>query len=134
MDGQGDHGESVAIIEIAAEVARLVAQCGQVLRACACGTAAMARVTADAETARALGAPGRLDIAAYEGPWTHVLAGSTASVRELTRRAALLGIPVEVLDGGRGSTPMHSPGRLGAALAHAIAALFAAGALTDLTP
>jgi len=94
----------------AAEAARLLAQCGQVLRACACRTAAMARVTADAETARTLGAPGRLDIAAYEGPWTHVLAGSTAGVRELTRRAAMLGIPVEVLDGGRGSTPMHSPG------------------------
>jgi len=70
----------------------------------------MARVTADAETAHALGAPGRLHIAAYEGPRTHVLAGSTAGVRELTRRAAMLGVPVEVLDGGKGSAPMHSPG------------------------
>ena len=42
----------------AAEGARLVAQYGQVLQACACGPAAMARVTADAEVARALGAPG----------------------------------------------------------------------------
>ena len=71
-----------------AEAARLVAQCGQVLRACACGTAAMARVTADAETAHALGAPGRLHIAAYEGPRTHVLAGSTAGVRDPARRDA----------------------------------------------
>jgi enediyne polyketide synthase len=71
-----------------AEAARLVAQCGQVL----------------------LSAAGRLHIAAYEGPRTHVLAGSTASVRELTRRAAVPGRPVEVLDGGKGSAPMHSPG------------------------
>ena len=85
-----------------AEAARLVAQCGQVLRGCACGTAAMARVTADTETARALSAAGRLHIAAYEGPRTHVLAGSTAGVRELTRRAAVLGVAVEVLDGGKG--------------------------------
>ena len=96
-----------------AEAARLVAQCGQVLRGCACGTAAMARVTADTETARALSAAGRLHIAAYEGPRTHVLAGSTAGVRELTRRAAVLGVAVEVLDGGKGgkgTAPMHSPG------------------------
>jgi hypothetical protein len=91
----------------AAEAARLVAQCGQVLRACAGGTAAMARVAADGDLARALGAPGRLDIAAYEGPRTHVLAGSTAGVRELTRRAAMLKVPVEVLDS---AAPMHSPG------------------------
>ncbi len=91
----------------AAEAARLVAQCGQVLRACARGTAAMARVTADEDLARALGAPGRLHIAAYEGPRTHVLAGSTAGVRELTRRAGMLRVPVEVLDS---AAPMHSPG------------------------
>ena len=91
----------------AAEAARLVAQCGQVLRACAGGTAAMARVVADGDLARALGAPGRLDIAAYEGPRTHVLAGSTAGVRELTRRAAMLKVPVEVLDS---AAPMHSSG------------------------
>ncbi len=99
-----------------AEAARLVAQCGQVLRSCACGTAAMARVTADTETARALSAAGRLHIAAYEGPRTHVLAGSTAGVRELTRRAAVLGVAVEVLDGGKGGkgpprcTPPAWPG------------------------
>ena len=93
-----------------AEAARLVAQCGQVLRACSCGTAAMARVLADAETAGRLGAAGHLHVAAYEGPRTHVLAGSTADIRELTRRAAMHGIAVEVLDGGKGSTPMHSRG------------------------
>jgi acyl transferase domain-containing protein len=91
----------------AAEAARLVAQCGQVLRAGACGTAAMARVTAEEDVARALGAPGRLHIAAYEGPRTYVLAGSTAGVRELTRRAGMLDVPVEILDS---VAPMHSPG------------------------
>ncbi len=93
----------------AAEGARLLAQCGQVLRACAGGPAAMARVTADGEVARALGAPGRLYLAAYEGPRTHVLAGSTAGIRDMARRAAVLGVPVEVLDGVHGSRPMHSP-------------------------
>ena len=82
----------------AAEGARLVAQCGQVLRACACGPAAMARVMADAEVARILGAPGRLYLAAYEGRRTHVLAGSTAGIRDMARRARVLGVPVEVLD------------------------------------
>jgi enediyne polyketide synthase len=91
----------------AAEAARLVAQCGQVLRACACGTAAMARVTAEEDLARALAAPGRLHIAAYEGPRTHVLAGSTAGVRELARRAGMLKVGVEVLDS---AAAMHSPG------------------------
>ena len=92
------------------EAARLVAQCGQVLRACADRTAAMARVTADAEMARTLAAPGQLHIAAYEGTRTHVLAGSTAGIRELTRRAGMVGVPVEVLGDGRGTTPMHFPG------------------------
>ncbi len=91
----------------AAEAARLVAQCGQVLRACACGTAAMVRVTAEEDMARALAAPGRLHIAAYEGPRTHVLAGSTAGVRELARRAGMLKVGVEVLDS---AAAMHSPG------------------------
>ncbi len=93
-----------------AEAARLVAQCGQVLRACGCGSrvpAAMARVTAGAEVTRALCAPGRLHIAAYEGPRAHVLAGSTAGIREMARRAGALGVPVEVLSG---TSPMHSPG------------------------
>ena len=81
----------------AAEAARLAAQCGQVLRGCACHPAAMARIAADAETARGLCAPDRLHVAAYEGPRTHVLAGFTAGIRELTRRAAALGIAADVL-------------------------------------
>ena len=93
----------------AAEAARLVALCGQVLRACACGPAAMARITADAEVTRTLSAPGRLYIAAQEGPRTHVLAGAVAGIRDMARRAAVLGVAVEVLDGGKGSSPMHSP-------------------------
>jgi enediyne polyketide synthase len=81
----------------AAEAARLAAQCDQVLRGCACHPAAMARIAADAETARSLCAPDRLHVAAYEGPRTHVLAGSPAGIRELTRRAAALGIAADVL-------------------------------------
>jgi enediyne polyketide synthase len=90
----------------AAEAARLVAQCGQVLRGCACGPGAMARVAADAETARGLGAPDRLHIAAYEGARSHVLAGSTAGIRNLVRRAAAAGAAVEVLGLTRA---LHSP-------------------------
>jgi enediyne polyketide synthase len=76
----------------------------------------MARVMADAEVTRALCAPGRLHIAAYEGPRAHVLAGPTAGIREMARRAGALGVPVEVLTGvcgpgGVGGTsPMHSAG------------------------
>jgi len=90
----------------AAEAARLVAQRGQVLRACSCGPSAMARVTADADLTRALCGPDRLHIAAYEGPRTHVLAGSTMGIRELARRAATLGMPADVLGG---TIAMHSP-------------------------
>jgi enediyne polyketide synthase len=90
----------------AAEGARLMAQCGQVLRGCGRGPAAMARVAADAETARGLGAADRLHIAAYEGARSHVLAGSTAGIRNLARRAAAAGVRVEVL----GIThALHSP-------------------------
>ena len=81
----------------AAEAARLAAQCDQVLRGCACHPAAMARIVADAETVRCLCASDRLYVAAYEGPRTHVLAGSAAGIRELTRRAAALGLVVDVL-------------------------------------
>ena len=81
----------------AAEAARLAAQCDQVLRGCACHPAAMARIVADAETAHGLCAPDRLYVAAYEGPRTHVLAGFPAGIRELTRRAAALGIAADVL-------------------------------------
>jgi enediyne polyketide synthase len=93
----------------AAEAARLAAQYGQVLRGCADGLrgpVAMARVTADIEVTRALRAPGQLHIAAYEGPRVHVLAGSTTGIRELARRAGLLGVPVEVLSS---TSAMHSP-------------------------
>ena len=90
----------------ATEGARLVAQCGEVLRGCTCGPAAMARVAADAETARGLGTPDGLHLAAYEGARSHVLAGSTAGIRNLTRRAAAAGVTVEVL----GIThALHSP-------------------------
>jgi enediyne polyketide synthase len=90
----------------AAEAARLIAQCGQVLRACGCGPAAMVRVTADAEVTRALCAPDRLHIAAFEAPRGHVVAGSTAGIRELARRAGSLGVPVEVL---AGTSALHCP-------------------------
>lgn len=90
----------------AAEAARLVAQCGQVLRGCGCGPAAMARVAADAQTARAFSAADRLHIAAYEGARSHVLAGSTTGIRNLTRRAAAADVAVEVL-GVRQA--LHSP-------------------------
>jgi enediyne polyketide synthase len=66
----------------------------------------MARVRADAEVTRALCAPDRLHIAAYEAPRVHVLAGSTAGIRDLTRRAGPLGVPVEVLPG---TSALHSP-------------------------
>jgi enediyne polyketide synthase len=96
----------------AAEAARLVVQCGQVLRGCASGPAAMARVAADAETARGLGAADRLHIAAYEGPRSHVLAGSSTGIRNLTRRAAAAGVAVELL----GIThALHSPALAGCA-------------------
>lgn len=90
----------------AAEAARLVAQCGQVLRGCGCGPAAMARIAADAETAQRLAAVDRLHIAAYEGARSHVLAGSTAGIRSLTRRAHTAGVAVEVLSI---THALHSP-------------------------
>ncbi len=109
-----------------AEAARLVAQCGQVLRACGCRPAAMARVTADAEVTRALCAPDRLHVAAYEAPRVHVLAGSTAGIRELARRAGLLGVPVEVL---AGTSAMHCP-----AMARCVAPLRSVLAGTRVAP
>ena len=93
----------------AAEAARLVAQYGQVLRACGDGlrgSVAMARITADIDLTRTLCAPDRLHIAAYEGPRVHVLAGSITGIRELARRACTLSVPVEVLSS---TTAMHSP-------------------------
>jgi len=96
----------------AGEAARLVAQCAQVLRGCASGPAAMARVAVDAETARSLGAADRLHIAAYEGTRSHVLAGSTTGIRNLTRRAAAAGVAVEVLGIPHA---LHSPALAGCA-------------------
>jgi enediyne polyketide synthase len=98
----------------AAEAARLAGQYGQVLRACGDGrrgSVAMARITADIDQTRALCVPGRLHVAAYEGPRAHVVAGSTSGIRELTRRAGPVGlagpdrVTVEVLSG---ATAMHS--------------------------
>jgi len=86
------------------EAARLVAQCAQVLRGCS--PAAMARITADTEVTRALCAPDRLHVAAYEAPGVHMLAGSLTGIRELARRAGSLGVPVEVL---AGTSAMHCP-------------------------
>jgi enediyne polyketide synthase len=110
----------------ATEAARLVAQCGQVLRGCGCGRAAMARVTADAEVTRALCAADRLHIAAYEAPRVHVLAGSTVGIRELARRAGPLGVPVEVL---AGTSAMHCR-----AMARCVAPLRTVLAGTRLAP
>ena len=90
----------------AAEAARLAAQCDRVLHGCAGGPASMVRLGTDAQTARGLCPPGRLHIAAYEGPGTHVLAGPSAGIRELTRRAAALGIAADVLPGPHA---LHSP-------------------------
>ena len=94
------------------EAARLVALCGQALRSCACGPAAMARVSADADTAKALCTPvpgttsGQLHICAYEGPRTHVLTGPATGIREMARRARELGFGVEMLTA---VAALHSP-------------------------
>jgi enediyne polyketide synthase len=95
-----------------AEAARLAAQRGQVLRGYGDGPAAMARVTADADTARELAAPEGLHIAGYEGARSHLLAGSAASIRNLTRRAAAAGVAVEVLGIAHA---LHSPAMAGCA-------------------
>ena len=96
----------------AAEAARLAAQRGQVLRGYGDGPAAMARVAADADTARELGAPEGLHIAGYEGARSHLLAGPAASIRNLTRRAAAAGVAVEVLGI---ALALHSPAMAGCA-------------------
>ena len=96
----------------AAEAARLAAQRGQVLRGYGDGPAAMARVAADADTARELGAPEGLHIAGYEGARSHLLAGPAASIRNLTRRAAAAGVTVEVLSI---ALALHSPAMAGCA-------------------
>src|SRR5580692_4096358 len=90
----------------AAEAARLVAQRGQILLGCSSGPAAMARIGADARVARALCAPDRLHIAAYEGPRAQVLAGSIAGIRDMVRRAGAAGVAAEVLGV---ASAQHSP-------------------------
>jgi enediyne polyketide synthase len=93
-----------------AEAARLAAQVGQVLRGYGDGPSAMARVAACERVAGELSAGDGLHIAAYEGPRSHLLAGSTAGIRNLTRRAAAAGVPVEVLDSAHA---LHSPAMAG---------------------
>ena len=63
-------------------------------------------ITAGAETAQTLAAADRLHIADSEGARSPVLAGSTAGIRSLTRRARAAGVAVEVL--GITHAP-HSP-------------------------
>ena len=70
----------------------------------------MARVAVDAETARQLAAAEGLYIAAYEGPRSHLLAGSATGIRNLTRRAAAAGVAAEVLSVGHA---LHSPAMAG---------------------
>jgi malonyl CoA-acyl carrier protein transacylase len=89
-----------------AEAARLVAQRGEVLRASANPQTAMVRVAADAATSRSLCTGTDVVIAAYEGPRAHVLAGSSAGVREVGRRAAGRGIARDVLNIAHA---LHSP-------------------------
>ena len=90
----------------AAEAARLVAQRGQILLGCSTGPAAMARIGADAAAVRALCAPGRLHIAAYEGPRAQVVAGSIAGIRDLVRRGEAAGLAAQVLGV---ASAQHSP-------------------------
>ena len=131
MDGRGDRGESVAIIGMACRFpgARdpaefhdlavagrdmfqpVAALPGRPLRAAVLDDWSAPQIADDPVTGglwpdvgpvRKLAAEMTALAPADEGPRTHVLAGSTAGVRELTRRAAVLGVPVEVLDGGKG--------------------------------
>ncbi|MGH3224418.1 MAG: ACP S-malonyltransferase, partial [Streptosporangiaceae bacterium] len=90
----------------AAEAARLVAQRGQILLGCSTGPAAMARIGADTRAVRALCAPGRLHIAAYEGPRAQVVAGSIAGIRDMVRRAEAAGLAAQVLGV---ASAQHSP-------------------------
>ena len=90
----------------AAEAARLVAQRGQILLGCSTGPAAMARIGADARAVHALCAPGRLHVAAYEGPRAQVVAGSIAGIRDMVRRAEAAGLTAEVLGV---ASAQHSP-------------------------
>jgi enediyne polyketide synthase len=79
------------------DAARLVAQRDAVLGTTDPQRGGMVAVVADAAAAEALCAGRDLVIAAYNGPRGHVLAGSAAAIREVTRRAAREGIAAYVL-------------------------------------
>ena len=88
------------------EATRLVAQRAAVISASGARQTAMVSVAADTAESKALCAGTDLVIAAYNGPGWHVLAGSVAGVREVTRRAERQGIRAVVLDV---SHAFHSP-------------------------
>ncbi len=90
----------------APEAARLVAQHGEVRRGLAAARTAMVRVIADEATVTRLRAPCGLMVAADEGPRSHVLAGPVSAVRELTQRAAALGVTASVLNAAHA---LHTP-------------------------
>jgi malonyl CoA-acyl carrier protein transacylase len=94
------------------EATRLVAQRAAVISASGARQTAMVSVAADAAASKALCAGTDLVIAAYNGPGWHVLAGSVAGVREVTRRAGRQGIRAVVLDV---SHAFHSPAMGGCA-------------------
>jgi enediyne polyketide synthase len=94
-----------------AEAARIAALRGRVLRGCVARPAAMARVHVDVDLARRLitahGQPSSgLHIAAYETATSHLLAGPASAIRDLARRGAEIGVPVDVLPV---VGAMHSP-------------------------
>ncbi len=93
-----------------AEATRLVAQRSAVISASGARQSAMVSLATGAATSKALCAGTDLVIAAYNGPSSHVLAGSTACVREVTRRAEQQGIRAVVLDV---SHAFHSPAMAG---------------------
>ncbi len=94
-----------------AEAARIAALRGRMLRGCVARPTAMARVRVDVDLARKLvaadGQPtAALCIAAYETATSHLLAGPASAIRDLARRGAEIGVPVDVLPV---AGAMHSP-------------------------
>ncbi|HEX9338921.1 MAG TPA: type I polyketide synthase, partial [Pseudonocardiaceae bacterium] len=85
---------------------RLVRRRGRVMAALGCRGTTMASVAADAATAWALCAGTQLVVAAYNGPRSQVLAGSTADIQEAVHRATRQGISTVVLPVSHG---FHSP-------------------------
>ena len=90
----------------APEAARLVAQHGEIRRGLAAARTAMVRVIADKATVTRLRVPCGLMVAADEGPRSRVLAGPVPAVRELTQRAAALGVTASVLNAAHA---LHTP-------------------------